>query len=64
MKRYIRLLWVFLLLLLCNPVFSQTKKELEKKKQQLQREIEETNKQLQATSKSKKLTASQVDALK
>lgn len=64
MRKFSKFLLFFLLLGSLTSVFSQNKKELEKKKQQLQREIEETNKQLQATSKSKSLTANQVAALK
>lgn len=64
MKRCIKLLLILILLLTGASTFAQSKKDLEKKKQQLQREIDETNKQLQATSKNKKLTATQVDALK
>ncbi len=64
MRKFSKLILLFLLLSCLAPVFSQNKKELEKKKQQLQREIDETNRELQATSKSKSLTANQVSALK
>jgi len=55
---------LFVLFIFSADVYSQSKKELEQRKQKLQKEIEETNKQLKATEKSKTLTATQVNALK
>ncbi|MBK8414659.1 MAG: hypothetical protein IPL22_09310 [Bacteroidetes bacterium] len=58
--KFLLLLW---LLLLTIPAIPQSKKELERKTAAA-KEIDQTNKELNATAKSKKLTASQVDALK
>jgi murein hydrolase activator len=57
------------LLLLCflfstHHTFSQTKKELQVKRDRLQKEIDEANKQLNLLSKSKTVTLAQLEALK
>ncbi len=58
-------LFVFMILSLASyDANSQSRKELEQRKQKLQREIDDTNKQLTETAKNKKLTAAQVDALR
>jgi len=64
MRGSIKIFFIFFLLLFVSDGFSQSKKELEQRKQKLQREIDDTNKQLKATEKSKKLTSAQVAALK
>jgi len=61
MKRCVNLL--LLLLLSCTLVFSQTKKELEKKRAKLQKEIDETNRMLQANSRNKNRSMAELVAL-
>lgn len=64
MKGLIKIFLLLTLALWALEGTSQSRRELEQRKQKLQREIDETNKQLRATERNKKLTAAQVDALR
>jgi septal ring factor EnvC (AmiA/AmiB activator) len=53
-----------LFLLLCSNVYGQSSKELQRKKEALQREIDLAQKNLNKTANGKKLTLSQINAIK
>lgn len=62
MKKCVSFL-AFLLVITSTLSFSQTKKELEKKRAKLQKEIDETNRLLQTTSKNKNRSIAELNAL-
>ncbi|MFA6276020.1 MAG: peptidoglycan DD-metalloendopeptidase family protein [Pedobacter sp.] len=59
-----KLLLSLLLLVLCSSGFAQSSKELTRKKEALQREIELAQKNLNRTTNGKKLTLTQINAIK
>lgn len=60
----LKLIFSLLFVLCCAGAFAQTARELERKKEALQREIELAEKNLTKTTNGKKLTLSQINAIK
>ncbi|MEO5572417.1 MAG: peptidoglycan DD-metalloendopeptidase family protein [Bacteroidia bacterium] len=61
---FIKYIFILFFLFSFNESFSQTKKDLQLKRDKLQKEIDEANNQLTLLSKSKTVTLGQIDALK
>jgi septal ring factor EnvC (AmiA/AmiB activator) len=63
MRKYIKILYILLLLSATSLAQTTSKKDLEKRKEKLQKEIDFTNNQLKIVSKNKSATKEQLEAL-